>query len=61
MNRFKLSITFLVCGLERTSVIESEDWTKIRDELAYYAKNFHDHTQNPLWPWIKELKVTCEE
>ena len=61
MNRFKLSITFLACGVERTVVVETDDWTKIRIELMRYAENFHDYTQNTRWPWIKELKITCEE
>lgn len=61
MNKFKLSVTFLVCGVERTDVIKTDDWTKIRDELTSYAEHFHDYTQNMHWPWIKELKITCEE
>lgn len=61
MNKFKLSVTFQVCGVGHTNVIETDDWTKIRDELMSYAEHFHDYTQNTHWPWISELKITCEE
>jgi hypothetical protein len=61
MNKFKLTVTFLACGVEHTNVIKTDDWTKIRDELKFYSEHFHDHTQNIHWPWIKELKITCEE
>lgn len=61
MNKFKMSVTFLACGVEHTDVIETDDWTKIRDELTSYAEHFHDYTQNMYCPWIKELKITCEE